>query len=444
MILLTLVTLLAAQQGPDGRWEGTLDTGQGKLRLALDISKAADGLLTGVLDSIDQGAKIPIDAIDWNGDKVRLELKLVKGTYEGTLNGDRTKMSGTWTQVVSLPLEFVRVAPGAAAPKPAAAAKPSGLAPPIELRTLAPPAAVVGNGKTHLVWELAVTNFSPRELLLQRIDVSGDGKALASFEGAELNRILMRPGSSSTDTRALGGGQVSLAFLWATIDGAAPASLRHKIVSNAGTVESGDVPVSAARPVVLGPPLKGGFWVAGNGPDNASIHRRAMLPLNGGVAIAQRFAIDWVRLGAKGKENKDHPAWGAEVIAVADGVIASVKDGVPENEPGIRSRAVPMTLDTLAGNYAVHDLGGGRFALYAHLQPGSLRVKPGDKVKRGQVLGLVGNSGNSTEPHLHFQVSNGAQPLTSEGVPYVFESFETEGQTRRSEIPMQNAQVKFP
>ncbi|MDX1983227.1 MAG: M23 family metallopeptidase [Bryobacteraceae bacterium] len=94
-----------------------------------------------------------------------------------------------------------------------------------------------------------------------------------------------------------------------------------------------------------------------------------------------------------------------------------------------------MRRETLGGNYIVLDLGGGRFAFYAHLQPGSLRVKPGDKVKRGQVLGLACNSGNSTEPHLHFHVSNGPDPLASEGLPFVFED---------GEIPLQNAEVKFP
>ena len=84
-----------------------------------------------------------------------------------------------------------------------------------------------------------------------------------------------------------------------------------------------------------------------------------------------------------------------------------VKDGIPENVPGINSRAVPITLEMpLAGNHVILDIGGGRFAFYAHLQPGSLRVKLGDKVRRGQVLGLVGNSGNSTEPHLHFHIEN--------------------------------------
>src|SRR5262249_44580608 len=139
-------------------------------------------------------------------------------------------------------------------------------------------------------------------------------------------------------------------------------------------------------------------------------------------------------------------------------VVVAIKDGIPQNIPGATSRAVPITLETVAGNHVILDLGQGRYAFYAHLQPGSLRVKVGDQVRRGQVLGLVGNSGNSTEPHLHFHISDANSPLGSEGLPYVFESFEQQGQgwgwkaaskdaaveKRLREIPLQNAVVRFP
>jgi murein DD-endopeptidase MepM/ murein hydrolase activator NlpD len=110
----------------------------------------------------------------------------------------------------------------------------------------------------------------------------------------------------------------------------------------------------------------------------------------------------------------------------------------------------------------VLDLGNGRYAFYAHLQPGSLRVKPGDRLRRGQMLGLLGNSGNSDAPHLHFHISNG-NSLASEGMPYGFDSFEvlgttdvdqiftdgwkpatgTKPQIRVREIPSENEVVRF-
>jgi murein DD-endopeptidase MepM/ murein hydrolase activator NlpD len=82
------------------------------------------------------------------------------------------------------------------------------------------------------------------------------------------------------------------------------------------------------------------------------------------------------------------------------------------------------------GNGVVQDLGGGRFALYAHMQNGSVRVHPGDHVQRGDILGSVGNSGGSNEPHLHFQVTDGAggpSALAANALPYVFDKFRLQG-----------------
>jgi murein DD-endopeptidase MepM/ murein hydrolase activator NlpD len=112
----------------------------------------------------------------------------------------------------------------------------------------------------------------------------------------------------------------------------------------------------------------------------------------------------------------------------------------------------------VGGNFVILDIGHGRYAFYAHLKPGSLRVRPGDRVRKGQVLGLVGNSGNSTEPHLHFHLMDDTSPLGSEGIPYVHETFALVGKcaraltdckrgtpdTRRREIPMGNMIVNFP
>jgi hypothetical protein len=139
--------------------------------------------------------------------------------------------------------------------------------------------------------------------------------------------------------------------------------------------------------------------MAGNRPGNHSAHRRALIPMAGHAAIAQRFAIDWVQLKTKDatltgneKDYKSYRTYGAEVLAVADATVAATKDGIPENVPGEDSRAVPITLETVAANHIVLDLGGGNDCMYGHLQPGNLKVKPGDRVKRGQVLGLLGNA----------------------------------------------------
>jgi len=193
-------------------------------------------------------------------------------------------------------------------------------------------------------------------------------------------------------------------------------------------------PVDKKPVTVIGAPLTGDAWQAGNGPSNTSAHRRALIPIEGRAYISQRFAIDWVQLYPDGKtykgdpaDNKNYRAYGHEILAVADGVVTETKDGIPQNTPGAPSLAIPITLETVGGNHVIVDIGDGLYAFYAHMQPGSLRVKVGDKVRRGQVLGLLGNTGNSSEPHLHFDICNASSMLGCEGIPYAFASFEVLG-----------------
>jgi hypothetical protein len=347
------------------------------------------------------------------------------------------------------------------------------------------PTPFKADGKTHLVYELHLTNFSASELTLARVEVLAgkDSIQLAQYEKTELTMRLARPGAQpSQEKQKIGGGMRAIVYVWVTLDPhtAVPAVLRHRVTAsisspagNAGSDAAGNAPIeikgeggeikfAGAARAVISPPLRGGEWLAANGPANASGHRRALIPIAGKAHIAQRFAIDWVQLREDGLtfagdklKNENYRCYGAEALAVANAKVAAIKDGIPQNIPGATSRAVPITLETVGGNYVILDLGEGRYAFYAHLQPGSLRVKPGDKVRRGQVLGLVGNSGNSTEPHLHFHISDSASPLASEGLPYVFESFELQGQgwgwkpsgapvqKRSMEIPLQNAVVRF-
>jgi murein DD-endopeptidase MepM/ murein hydrolase activator NlpD len=360
---------------------------------------------------------------------------------------------------------------------------------PVDMDVPLAPTPFRADGKTHLVYELHLTNFSANELTLARVEVlAGAGAApLAQYEGAELNVRIARPGLPQTnlEKQKVAGGMRAIVYIWLTLDPPTPVPsvLRHRVSTSlsvpaaaAGSNapgnppievkgEGGEIRVASAAPAVISPPLRGGEWLAANGPANASGHRRALIPVAGKAHIAQRFAIDWVQLREDGLtftgdklKNENYRCYGAEALAVADAKVAAIKDGIPQNVPGANSRAVPITLETVGGNYVILDLGQERYGFYAHLQPGSLRVKPGDKVRRGQVLGLVGNSGNSTEPHLHFHISNSPSPLASEGLPYAFESFDQQGQgwgwkasskdgpaqKHTMEMPLQNAVVRFP
>jgi murein DD-endopeptidase MepM/ murein hydrolase activator NlpD len=110
---------------------------------------------------------------------------------------------------------------------------------------------------------------------------------------------------------------------------------------------------------------------------------------------------------------------------------------------------VPITLETVAGNTITLDLGGGQFAYYMHLQPGSLRVKTGDRVRRGQPVARVGGSGDAREPHLHFEVTTSPNLIAGEGVPYLIDRYRCksagDGPTtlRTHELPLGNSIVEF-
>jgi hypothetical protein len=300
-------------------------------------------------------------------------------------------------------------------------------------------------------------------------------RTIFTLSDSLLASSISRPGISipASDRPKLSGGARAVVWLWVPVDPrAAPKALRNRVIveqmagDSARMQQLDGVPVPVAPAgTAIGPPLRGGVWLAVNGPANESGHRRALVLVNGVPSIAQRFAIDYVKVDEQHRtfdgdhlKNESYYAYGNDALAVAGGIVVAVKDGIPQNVPGPTSRAVTITLETVGGNHVILDIGGGRFAFYAHLQPGSVRVHVGDHVKRGQVLGLVGNSGNSTEPHLHFHLSDGNSPLGSEGIPYAYESFElvgrcrgfgsgcerTAAQRRQGEIPLANALVRFP
>jgi hypothetical protein len=195
-------------------------------------------------------------------------------------------------------------------------------------------------------------------------------------------------------------------------------------------------------PVVVAPPLEGSGWVDSGGCcAPASYHRTATLPINGRLRAAQRFAIDFVQLNADDRlfsgDQKQLANWkyfGAKVHAVANAVVVSTVDGQPNQVPG--GFTPGAMIETADGNAIVEAIGNGHFALYAlyaHLQPGSLRVKKGDRIRQGQVIGLLGNSGNTDAPHLHFHIMDSPSPLDSNGLAFEFISFEVQGRVTSAE-----------
>ncbi len=157
----------------------------------------------------------------------------------------------------------------------------------------------------------------------------------------------------------------------------------------------------------------------------------------------QRRALDLCAQNAKGQthtsdgaKNTDYFVYGAPVVAAAAGTVLVVIDGVPDNDPPRMNR------DIVPGNLIVIDHGNGEYAHYAHLVPGSARVRAGQRVKAGDVLGSVGNSGNSSEPHLHFHVQDGARIDEGAGVDVVFTNVVGDGAARDKHAPKRGERIR--
>jgi hypothetical protein len=196
----------------------------------------------------------------------------------------------------------------------------------------------------------------------------------------------------------------------------------------------GETEVDRQDVVTVGPPLRGWNYVAADSCCDAIRHTRAALPIDGQVWLAQRYAVDYEQLDSEDRiydgprnDNESYAIYGEEALAVADGTVIRVTDGISENVPGEFPEGI--TLEEADGNSVIVDLGGDDYALYAHFQPGSIPVQEGDRVERGDVLGLVGNSGNSVAPHLHFHVMSRPLSLASNGLPYAIDSYTILGET---------------
>ena len=346
--------------------------------------------------------------------------------------------------------------------------------PQIELHVPFEPTAFPSVDRTYLTYELILTNVSPTALSIQRLEVlnagSPDKQPIAAFEGARLDGVLQHfrnPTMGDTkpvvtsDYRQLDSGESAAMFLTLKLEhgAAVPGTVLHRLITSDAIVQGAIVGTHHTQLHLLGPPLLGAQWQVNAGPgNNDSYHRRGLLVVGGNGAISRRYAIDWLKVvngtthAGDERNNRSYFAYGEPILAVADGIVSNTKDGIPENVPGHNGkgvRAVPLSVDTISGNTIVLNIGGGQFAHYYHLQPGSLRVKAGDHVRIGQVLAQVGDSGDAFEPHLHFEVTTSSQTLTGEGVPYLINSYrilsapEVGGVWRRRELPLDSMLIDF-
>ena len=335
----------------------------------------------------------------------------------------------------------------------------------LEMRVPFEPTAFPSGGRTYLAYELYLTNFTTNPVTLRRIEVrdadTAAAKPIAAFEGEQLDAVLqpVGPGQSGNRHEIAGGGSI-VVFLWIALDRGAhvPNKLRHQVFTTDSVVEGAAIGTHSTELKVLGSPVQGANWTASDGPSNDqdNHHRRGIFIFGGRAVISRRYAIDWMQsengatFSGDARNVHSYHAYGKPVFAVADGTVVTARDGLPDNVPGhdeAFSPAIPITMDTVAGNTITLDLSKGQFAYYMHLLPGSLLVKTGDHVRRGQILARIGDSGDAREPHLHFEITTSAKPLEGEGLPYLIEQYRVksgEGWQRRAhELPLRDMLVDF-
>ena len=334
--------------------------------------------------------------------------------------------------------------------------------PQLDMRTPLEPTVLAGTGRNYLLYELHLHNFSDEAMTLRGLEVlaGSEPQALLALTAAQLRQRVRVAGASREDGPVrLAGGQGAVAYLCLAFDAGAavPATLRHQLLLDGAIAQGPSIGTRQTPLAVLGAPLQGTDWTADNGPSLHSHHRMGLFVAGGMAQLARRYAIDWKKyrngsmFAGDARDVRSYHAYGENVLAVADGEIVQARDGMPDNIPrtpaGFTS-AVPITMENVAGNVVTIALGNGQFAQYAHLQPGSVRVKAGQRVRRGQLLGRVGNSGDARVPHLHFQVASNPDILASEGLPFLFDQYrlkvaENAWEARAREYPIGDGIIDF-
>jgi hypothetical protein len=321
----------------------------------------------------------------------------------------------------------------------------------IDVRVAVAPTPFKGSdGRTHLAYELVVSDIPRTGAQFDRIELfaESDAKPLITYAGSDLDQRVMRPDVDLKVRygRAIPSGATALIHVWITLmEDPVPRVLRHSFqVSTEGgqPLVAGDarVDVRSAPPIIVGSPFRAGAWLAHNGPgQHRSAHWGSALVAGRTARIPQRYAIDFIGLDDNGRavrgdfrksSNDDWIGFGRDILAVLDGTVYAMRDGLVDNQPLVEPpRPSSPSAENTYGNYVIIRASDGTFVHYAHLQRNSVVVKAGEAVRRGQVIGRLGNSGNTNGAHLHFNITDGPDPEVTQGIPFVFDTVESLGST---------------
>ncbi|MDG3581195.1 M23 family metallopeptidase [Galbibacter pacificus] len=336
------------------------------------------------------------------------------------------------------------------------------------------------NGNKIAYYELYLTNFSTDTFTIKEIRITNgrDGSILLSLQKNSLKNNYIRIGTSKKDSdMQLPPGNTAVVYIDLDTQKKQPENIAHQIIFEAIhknkasqiSVHTSPIKCISNNQLVLGAPLKGGYWTTVYEPSWERGHRRVIYTLNGKARIPGRYAIDFIKVDkngtyATGDENivANWLGYRADVFAVADGIVSAVGSDFLES-PTISDHP-RHSADQATGNYISIKIGDSQFAFYEHLRPGSIKVKVGQKIKKGELIASLGFTGQTTGPHLHFHVADTNSPLGAEGIPFVFEKFQFLGayedfgkfgkmpwtpihdltqSDRKEERPKPNAVIKF-
>ena len=303
------------------------------------------------------------------------------------------------------------------------------------------------DGRTHLAYTLRFLNLAASTVNVGQTSVvdprAGDAVTGTSRQlddsGNAITGALFGLPASPDFVHSLTAGQSGLMFFDVTYSSGAtlPATIAHRVTQSVAGSPAGE-PITAVSAVAricpndaitVRPPLRGDGWVVGLGCClDLSAHRSAILPINGALRPAQAFAIDFLKLDEQGRgwvgDQSVLTNWfdyGQPIYAAVAGRVVSSLDGLPNQKPG--GLPVDLPVSQALGNNVIVDIGNGRYAFYAHMMPGSVRVHPGDRVAVGTMLGQLGNTGNTSAPHLHFQIMDRPSALDADGLPFQFDAW---------------------
>lgn len=340
---------------------------------------------------------------------------------------------------------------GIVAPVSTAAPEGSGKLVGLQVEAMQAPYRVPGDdGRDHLAYQLQITNLMAVPTAITSVSVRDDhGERLQQLSGEALAERLQVIGSNTLVDRVEAYGNALVVMDVPVTPSHRVSALRTSVgyavapgvevpafITQMGlnwVAVSPPTPISSFTPPVLTPPLAGTDWVNSNAfGDPLTGHSGARMTKGSTLHANEAFAIDFIqfRNGAShtgnGASNSDYLAYGKPVLSSSTGTVVKVRDGMADVPPGAFPEDL-TSVDDAGGNAVVVKVSPGLYLLYGHFIPGSVRVRVGDTVRVGQVLGKLGNSGNSTGPHLHFQAMDGPDVMNADSVPFVFTSFTRTG-----------------